>query len=226
MDEGPSTDTIQSLHTYDSENYLFINKGFNWARLTGPRNRDRNLCIILTFCLSCLVVVTAMAIIANSQIASTQKLNADSLNALKASLLSELQDVKPNAKYRCPDHWILFAGKCYFFSTSKDNFGNARTACQSSQSSMVVINNKMEQDFLARHAHSQFYWIGLTDMINEGVWRWEDGTSYSSTPKFWKPGQPNDYGNGEDCAHFIANGLWNDDPCNTNHLYICEKMPI
>ncbi|XP_067911710.1 CD209 antigen-like protein E isoform X2 [Heterodontus francisci] len=251
--------------------------GFNWARLTKPRKRDKNIWIVLTLCLCCLGFVTGMVIVtyvkvsvhikeqrdsvgnnigtgkfpnSDSQITNFQKQNADSVKDLKASLLSELQSVKQNvttisdevqkleeslsrlrqtlqkqAGNHCPENWMIFAGKCYFFSLVKVNFENARRACQSNQSNLVVINNRIEQDFLANRAESQFYWIGLTDLIKEGEWCWVDDTSYSSSTSFWKPGQPDNHQKGEHCAHLIAKGQWNDNYCTREYKYICEKTP-
>ncbi|XP_067862378.1 C-type lectin domain family 10 member A-like [Heptranchias perlo] len=140
-----------------------------------------------------------------------------------AILHAEIQRLK--ARKHCQVEWTLFAGKCYFFSTSEVSFEEARAFCQSSQSNIVVINNMTEQDFLAKRAQSQYYWIGLTDLIKEGVWRWEDGTSYSSTPIRWKPGQPDNFRKNEHCVHLVSEGLWNDDNCLTKYKYICEKIP-
>lgn len=89
----------------------------------------------------------------------------------------------------------------------------------------MVIHNEAEQKFIADRLGSNLYWIGLTDSVKEGDWHWEDGTSYSSTPKFWKPGQPDNFQDGEHCAHLVAGGLWNDNACTMQYKYICQKIP-
>lgn len=52
--------------------------------------------------------------------------------------------------------------------------------------------------------HNQYYWgIGFNDPAVEGDWKWIDGSAASCVE--WDSGEPDDSGDGEDCAHFIAN---------------------
>ena len=61
-------------------------------------------------------------------------------------------------------------------------------------------------------------WIGLTDEVTEGVWRWVTGEAYSYTS--WNPGEPNNSGN-EDYVQFVGGGKWND-LANTSLPYVLE----
>jgi hypothetical protein len=64
-------------------------------------------------------------------------------------------------------------------------------------------------------------WIGLTDAVQEGTFRWSDGSALAY--KNWAPGQPNDGNAGEDCTTFtLGNGKWNDADCATPLPYVCE----
>jgi hypothetical protein len=62
-------------------------------------------------------------------------------------------------------------------------------------------------------------WIGLTDEVNEGTWRWVTGETYSYTS--WNPGEPNNAGN-EDYVQFVGGGKWNDLPNNYALPYVLE----
>jgi len=59
-------------------------------------------------------------------------------------------------------------------------------------------------------------WIGATDEVSEGTWRWLDGSLLDSGYKNWDFGEPNDYQNppngiGEDYAYIVNyNNKWND----------------
>ena len=72
------------------------------------------------------------------------------------------------------------------------------------------------------------YWIGLSDLQEEGVWMWmETKTPVSQTRfTFWLTDQPNG-GTTQNCVTMNGNnesGYWNDWYCNHNNLpYICEK---
>ena len=37
---------------------------------------------------------------------------------------------------------------------------------------------------------SEYVWLGATGMDQGGMWEWTDGTTLSSTFKFWAPGRP------------------------------------
>merc|ERR1719203_2602279 len=55
-------------------------------------------------------------------------------------------------------------------------------------------------------------WIGGTDSLVENKWAWSDGNGWSYTN--WAPGEPNDWGNAEDCVQMYSNGKWNDNQCS------------
>ena len=74
--------------------------------------------------------------------------------------------------------------------------------------------------------NTEAYWIGLSDVMEEGSWVW----MISNTPiesgvyTNWSPGQPDNIQNDENCAEiWPTNGQWNDGQCHVPHHYICEK---
>ncbi|PIO31699.1 hypothetical protein AB205_0014140, partial [Aquarana catesbeiana] len=83
--------------------------------------------------------------------------------------------------------------------------------------------------FLTKFAMKIRVWIGLSEI--DGDWKWVDGTPFSSTPKKWAPGQPDEFfghglGGGEDCVQFNYSGDWNDEHCTRAYRYICEKKAV
>ena len=66
-------------------------------------------------------------------------------------------------------------------------------------------------------------WIGIHDIANEGIFVY-DSNSQAISYQNWNSGEPNDAG-GEDCTEInVANGKWNDSPCNKQMSFVCEKL--
>lgn len=123
----------------------------------------------------------------------------------------------------CPSDWIWFNAHCYYFTTVSGSWHYAKGQCVAMDSHLVAINSATEQNFIKRGGAPERYWIGLSDTETEKIWQWEDGSDYSSTPKFWAAGEPNDARTSEDCAHIDSRGYWNDISCTTRFRWICEK---
>ena len=65
-------------------------------------------------------------------------------------------------------------------------------------------------------------WIGLNDVLNESYFEWSDATQFNYSN--WYPSEPNNFGSGEDCAHFWSETpVWNDIGCDSTFTYfICN----
>ncbi|XP_051810651.1 C-type lectin domain family 4 member M-like [Acanthochromis polyacanthus] len=125
----------------------------------------------------------------------------------------------------CPNNWRKFETSCYFVSTTEKNWAESRKACIAVGADLVSIESRQEQVFVNGILNAgQQVWIGLTDSYTEGVWKWVDGTSVTTT--YWQPGQPNSYGGDQDCGEFVQKsslGEWNDEGCSHDQAWICEK---
>ncbi|XP_067876901.1 CD209 antigen-like [Heterodontus francisci] len=94
--------------------------------------------------------------------------------------LSQLQENLPRTQ--CPDQWKLFQKNCYYLSSNTNNWAGAQRSCASMDANLVVINKAEEQAFIETLIAKRS-WIGLSDSISEGDWRWVDGTDYTSSVK-------------------------------------------
>jgi hypothetical protein len=110
-----------------------------------------------------------------------------------------------------------YNGHSYYRSTGTAFWTTARTNCSNMGGHLVTITSSGEQSFLFNLWPSG--WIGLTDEVTEGTWRWVTGETYSYTN--WNPGEPNNAGN-EDYVQFVSNGRWNDLPNNYSLPYVLE----
>jgi len=110
-----------------------------------------------------------------------------------------------------------YGGHSYYRSTGSATWTTARTNCSNMGGHLVTITTSGEQSFLFALWPSG--WIGLTDEVTEGTWRWVTGETYSY--KNWNSGEPNNSGN-EDYVQFVSNGKWNDLNNNNNLAYVLE----
>jgi len=110
-----------------------------------------------------------------------------------------------------------YNGHSYYRSTGSAYWTDARTACSNMGGHLVTVTTSAENTFIYNLWPSG--WIGLTDEITEGTWRWVTGETYSYTS--WNPGEPNNAGN-EDYVQFVGGGKWNDLPNNQSLPYVLE----
>ena len=80
--------------------------------------------------------------------------------------------------------------------------------------------------FLYSTSFSGDYWLGLSDLREEGTWEWMTSNEVISASGYtnWGSGQPDNWHGNEDCAFYYHSQLrWVDAPCNKNDFrYICE----
>jgi hypothetical protein len=110
-----------------------------------------------------------------------------------------------------------YNGHSYYRSTGSAFWTDARTACSNMGGYLVTVTTAAENNFIYNLWPSG--WIGLTDEVTEGVWKWVTGEPYSYSS--WNPGEPNNAGN-EDYIQFVGAGRWNDLPNNQSLPYVIE----
>ncbi|NVK86284.1 MAG: VCBS repeat-containing protein, partial [Cytophagia bacterium] len=135
------------------------------------------------------------------------------------------------------DGTIVFSGNGHFYEfvpAPGITWSDAKAAAEArtyngQQGYLVTITSSAENDFAKSKLQGQG-WIGANDSQAEGEWRWvtgpEAGTLFytksagavNGAYNNWAGGEPNDYTtsgyfvNGEDVAHFLSDGRWNDYP--------------
>ena len=106
--------------------------------------------------------------------------------------------------------FFSFNGKIYLLS-DEGRWTEAQAQAVSLGGNLVTVNDAAENQFLVNTFGSANPWIGFTDQVVEGQFRWANGEVVTYTN--WIPGEPNDSG-GEDYANLVdgSGGKWNDVP--------------
>jgi hypothetical protein len=124
----------------------------------------------------------------------------------------------------CPDcvTEVLATGS-YLFCPNARTFDQALEHCANNGAQPLRIDSADENRAVWERAdaiRAQWWWLGLDDRDEEGVFRWIDGDIADF--QFWADGEPNDSGGDEDCAHFYDGERWNDIYCDATMGVICE----
>jgi cysteine-rich repeat protein len=134
----------------------------------------------------------------------------------------------------------LWRSSIYWFCPTDADWNAAENNCGALFGGhLVVIDDSSEQEFVLEAAQtvepSRTWWIGLTDVENEGEWLTVTGAS--APFQYWGSGEPNNSHGGdcisgvseEDCVELDASnvgGGWNDYPCAcVRPWFICELGP-
>uniref|UniRef100_A0A3B1IIQ7 C-type lectin domain-containing protein n=1 Tax=Astyanax mexicanus TaxID=7994 RepID=A0A3B1IIQ7_ASTMX len=121
-----------------------------------------------------------------------------------------------------------FNSSLYYLTMNKKTWSGSRDECKQKGANLVIINSREEQEFINKTFLSTEAWLGLTDIANEGDFRWVDGSSV--TIQFWWPGEPNHWGGNENCAitgvWYSKSDIltWADYPCGHVTYGLCEKL--
>ena len=110
-----------------------------------------------------------------------------------------------------------YNGHSYYRSTGTANWTTARSNCIAMGGHLVTVTSSGENSFLFNLWPSG--WIGLTDEVTEGTWKWVTGETFSYTN--WNSGEPNNSGN-EDYIQFVGSGKWNDLNNSSSLAYVIE----
>jgi uncharacterized repeat protein (TIGR02543 family) len=92
---------------------------------------------------------------------------------------------------------------------------------------LAVLNTQAKIDeanaFLQNQGSWPLLWIGLTDEVTEGQWKWVNGDLLSASN--WYPGEPNNQGN-EDYALLYLTGTWIDAGGGFSYLFEFPKQTL
>uniref|UniRef100_A0A8V0X4T0 C-type lectin domain-containing protein n=1 Tax=Gallus gallus TaxID=9031 RepID=A0A8V0X4T0_CHICK len=86
----------------------------------------------------------------------------------------------PDFAHVCPNAWVGFQGKCYYFSKEENDWNSSREHCNAHGASLATIGSAEEMDFMMRFQGPAICWIGLHREEEDTQWTWSDGTAFTN----------------------------------------------
>ncbi|XP_053155271.1 C-type lectin domain family 2 member B-like [Hemicordylus capensis] len=114
----------------------------------------------------------------------------------------------------CPNGWIGYQGKCYYFSVTEGDWMASKTNCSSFNASLSVIDSQEEMDFMRRYKGVADHWVGLQRDLEGEPWKWINGTSFNN----WF-----EIRGGGECAYMNHKTIASSS-CTREEPWICSKL--
>nr|XP_049614683.1 snaclec CHH-B subunit beta-like [Syngnathus scovelli] len=122
----------------------------------------------------------------------------------------------------CPNGWIQFDHRCYFYHARERTFLDAESVCNVLGGHLVSIRSSFENDFvldlLRNGGNDNVAWIGLHDKISDEDYIWTDGTIVRFTAFRLQPDV-----NGTCVQIFSIEGFWVDALCTAMAPFVCSQ---
>uniref|UniRef100_A0A8C3P9N1 C-type lectin domain-containing protein n=1 Tax=Chrysemys picta bellii TaxID=8478 RepID=A0A8C3P9N1_CHRPI len=112
----------------------------------------------------------------------------------------------------CPDSWIGYQGKCYYFSEMEGNWTYSQSQCSALNASLAVIDSEQDLIFMLRFKVRTDPWIGLRREPGQG-WKWPNGLEFNNS--FVIRGD-------SDCT-FLSDDTVSSSRCYIERNWICSK---
>jgi len=124
----------------------------------------------------------------------------------------------------CACEQLDLAGRIYHLCNWPMPWKQAAQMCERKGLVLARVDSKAASRELYRHAteiERIDWWIGYSDVEEEGRFQWREGDVGAFT--LWDKGQPNNRSCNEDCVALREGkkGRWQDAPCNQHRPFIC-----
>uniref|UniRef100_A0A8D0GMJ7 C-type lectin domain-containing protein n=1 Tax=Sphenodon punctatus TaxID=8508 RepID=A0A8D0GMJ7_SPHPU len=165
-------------------------------RNLAPRKLTARNIIIGVLAVGVVVVVAVVAVVVPSSV-----------------LLAKCDKQPPPARDPdCPDGWVGYQEKCYYYSTDERNWTSSQSNCSSFGASLARIDSEEEKAFVLRYKGKAPHWIGLQRDQDQPS-KWADAGVFSSTTL---------QGEG-DCGYLNSDSTASALECHVALNWICSK---
>ena len=148
----------------------------------------------------------------------TLKANADEVG--NGSLVIHL-DVDTREAKGWQEEVTYRIGIKYTLYTKRKTWSDADLYCRSQEGKLAMILNESDLKEIKLVAKGNRVWIGASDALEEGVWKWTDQSLVVYTN--WDYGSGNN-GKGSNCV-FLDYYQWYDWFCAARHAFVCQSDP-
>nr|XP_012323016.1 mannose-binding protein C isoform X1 [Aotus nancymaae] len=138
------------------------------------------------------------------------------VNSERKALQTEMNRIKK---------WVTFSlgkqvGQKLFLTNGETmTFDKVKALCAQFQASVATPMSQAENTAIQSLVKEEAF-LGITDEETEG--QFVDLTGRRLTYTNWNEGEPNNADSREDCVVLLRSGRWNDVPCSSPYLAICE----
>ncbi|XP_053445630.1 collectin-11 [Nycticebus coucang] len=114
--------------------------------------------------------------------------------------------------------------KIYLLVKEEKRYAEAQLSCQRRGGTLGMPKDEAANGLMAAYvaqAGLARVFIGINDLEREGAFVYAD-RSPMQTFNRWRPGEPNNAFDEEDCVELVASGGWNDVACHITMYFLCE----
>jgi hypothetical protein len=140
----------------------------------------------------------------------------------------------PDEGDTCPAGCVpeIVAQRLHLLCRGPETWGGARDTCTSERMILARIRDSAEsvavRNAMMTTANVTQYWLGGSDGVTEGTWRWLVGGDvfYPNTALYnnWALNEPASAFDIQDCLQ-VQNGQWYAQECQLTSAYVCEEAP-
>ncbi len=157
--------------------------------------------------------------------AALQKEDLNEANAINDEIkrVADLrfeEGLKPKKKLRHPPSAKRFKGHWYKVINKKLTWHQAEAYCENIGGYLACVGSKEEDEFLIHLSKGQDVWLGATDDVKEGTWKWVNGEPFKYAN--WGGSFDNSDGSQHWLMYWGRNKKWDDNSSGKRLYFICE----